>query len=120
MQGIATMLNCCCGVDVHKDMIEACIISGIDDAIIFRKQFSTFQSDLQEFVSWLYENECYHIAMESTGVYWMPVYEAIEDYSPYYENILVINAHHFKNTLYLEAYCARSNHCNEQSCGTQT
>ena len=97
MQGIATTLNCCCGIDVHKDMIEACIISGIDDAVIFRKQFSTFQSDLQEFVSWLYKNDCYHIAMESTGVYWIPVYEAIEDLSPYYENILVINAHHFKN-----------------------
>ena len=77
MQGIAATLNCCCGIDVHKDMIEACIISGIDDAVIFRKQFSTFQSDLQEFVSWLYKNDCYHIAMESTGVYWIPVYEAI-------------------------------------------
>ncbi len=97
MQEIQPILNCCCGVDVHRDMIEACIISGTDDAIIFRKQFSTFQSELQEFVSWLYENDCYHIAMESTGVYWIPVYEAIEDFSPYYENIHVINAHHFKN-----------------------
>jgi len=78
-------------------MIEACIISGTDDAVIFRKQFSTLQSELQEFVSWLYENDCYHIAMESTGVYWLPVYEAIEDFSKYYEKILVVNAQHFKN-----------------------
>lgn len=97
MQDIQPILNCCCGVDVHKNMIEACIINGTDEAIIIRKQFSTFQSELQEFVLWLYENDCYHIAMESTGVYWIPVYEAIEDFSPYYENIHVINAHHFKN-----------------------
>ena len=38
MQEIQPILNCCCGVDVHKDMIEACIISGTDDTIIFRKQ----------------------------------------------------------------------------------
>ena len=35
--------------------------------------------------------------MESTGVYWRPVYEAIEEYSPYYESIIVANAHHMRN-----------------------
>ncbi len=39
----------------------------------------------------------YHIAMESTGVYWRPVYEAIEEFSPYYEHIIVANAHNMRN-----------------------
>ena len=91
------ILECCCGVDVHKDMIEACIIQGIKQPNIIRQQFSTIPSDLKEFVQWLYDNDCYHIAMESTGVYWKPVYECIEEFSPYYENIIVANAHHMRN-----------------------
>ena len=91
------ILECCCGVDVHKDMIEACIIKGLENPQFIRMQFSTFPSSLKDFVEWLYKNDCYHIAMESTGVYWRPVYEAIEANSPYYENIVVANAHNMRN-----------------------
>ena len=91
------ILECCCGVDVHRDMIEACIIKGVEAPQIISKRFSTIPSDLKEFTAWLYENDCYHVAMESTGVYWRPVYEAIEDFSVYYENIIVANAHHMRN-----------------------
>ena len=94
---LGPILECCCGVDVHKNMIEACIIKGIKEPEYIRKRFSTFQNELIEFVNWLYENDCFHIAMESTGVYWRPVYEAIEEFSPYYENIIVANAHHMRN-----------------------
>lgn len=91
------ILECCCGVDVHKDMIEACIIQGIENPKFIRQQFSTIPKELQEFVGWLYDNDCYHIAMESTGVYWKPIYESIEEFSPYYESIIVANAHHMRN-----------------------
>lgn len=91
------ILECCCGVDVHRDMIEACILKGVESPQIISKQFSTLPSDLKEFTEWLYENDCYHVAMESTGVYWRPVYEAIEDFSVYYESIIVANAHHMRN-----------------------
>ena len=91
------ILECCCGVDVHKDMIEACIIKGLENPQFIRMQFSTFPNSLKDFVGWLYNNDCYHIAMESTGVYWRPVYEAIEANSPYYENIIVANAHNMRN-----------------------
>lgn len=91
------ILECCCGVDVHKDMIEACIIKGLENPEFIRMQFSTFPSSLKDFVEWLFKNDCYHIAMESTGVYWRPVYEAIEANSPYYENIVVANAHNMRN-----------------------
>ena len=91
------IIECCCGVDVHKEMIEACIIKGVDSPTFIREKFSTFQNDLQRFVHWLYDNDCYNIAMESTGIYWRPVYEAIEEYSIYYETILVANAHNMRN-----------------------
>ena len=91
------ILECCCGVDVHKDMIEACIIKGLDNPEFIRMQFSTYPSSLKNFVNWLFENDCFHIAMESTGVYWRPIYEAIEANSPYYENIIVANAHNMRN-----------------------
>ena len=57
------ILECCCGVDVHKDMIEACIIKGLENTEYIRKQFSTFPNSLKEFAEWLYKNDCYHIAM---------------------------------------------------------
>ena len=92
------LLFCCCGVDVHNDMIEACILKGLsDEPQTIRKQFSTLTSDLENFVEWLDSNECYQIAMESTGVYWRPVYECIENNSNYFERILVVNARHMKN-----------------------
>ena len=91
------ILECCCGVDVHKDMIEACIIKGVDNPSFIRMQFKAFPYELQAFVQWLYDNDCYHIGMESTGVYWRPVYEAIEEFSPYYESIIVANAHNMRN-----------------------
>lgn len=91
------MLHCCCGVDVHKDMIEACIIRGVDHPEFIRSQFSTLPAGLRDFVRWLFAEDCYHVAMESTGVYWKPVYEAIEEFSEYYENIMVVNARHMRN-----------------------
>ena len=91
------ILECCCGIDVHRDMIEACIIKGIEEPVLMRETFSTYPHELKRFVEWLYANNCYHVAMESTGVYWRPVYEAIEEFSPYYEHIIVANAHHMRN-----------------------
>ncbi|HEX3030303.1 MAG TPA: IS110 family transposase [Clostridia bacterium] len=58
---------------------------------------SPTQSDLRNFVIWLSDNNCFHIAMESTGVYWRPVYEVIEEHAPHYEQLIVVNAHHMRN-----------------------
>ena len=41
------ILECCCGVDVHKDMIEACIIKGLENTEYIRMQFSTFPNSLK-------------------------------------------------------------------------
>lgn len=92
------LLDCCCGADVHRDKIEACILKGRKKKPeVIRAQFKTTRNDLKAFVSWLYENGCFHIAMESTGVYWRPVYEAIEDYAKSYEQLVVVNAQHMHN-----------------------
>lgn len=93
-----TILDCCCGIDVHRDIVEACILHGdanTPDAI--RGSFETTQTGLSALVVWLFEHDCYQVAMESTGVYWYPVYEAIEEQSKYCERIMVVNAQHMRN-----------------------
>jgi len=92
------LLECCCGIDVHRDMVEVCILKGLsDEPQIIRSQFKTTKSELVKLADFLFCNDCFHISMESTGVYWRPVYEAIEDHSQYYENMFVVNAHHMRN-----------------------
>ena len=91
------IMDSCCGIDVHKDMIEACIVDEFFHPKKLQKQFQTTPSALQEFVLWLQENECRYVAMESTGVYWRPVYEAIETFFGDQCSIFVANAHEVKN-----------------------
>ena len=91
------LLDCCCGVDVHDEIIEACVLKGlVDEPETFHMQFGTKPSDLKQFAAFLTEHKCTVVAMESTGVYWRPVYEAIEDNCPLVINIVVANAAHMK------------------------
>jgi len=92
------LLYCCCGVDVHDEIIESCILKGFEDEPeIIRKQFQTKPSNLKDFAMHLMEHECFNVSMESTGVFWRPVYEAIEDYCEHFDRIIVTNAAHMKN-----------------------
>lgn len=93
------LLDCCCGLDIHKEVIVACILKGSaeEEPIAIRAEFKAIQSDLQAMCSWLLENECFNVAMESTGVYWRPVYEACEQYLTDYQCLMVVNAHHMRN-----------------------
>ena len=61
----------CCGLDVHKNVIVATIVTTNKDGIseYLQKSFSTINSDIQRFHNWLIENNCYHVCMESTGKY---------------------------------------------------
>jgi len=70
----------CCGVDVHKTFIIATIIKteGITPKYA-RKRFSTFNNDILRFKQWLLDNDCRDVCMESTGKYWVPVYNLLED-----------------------------------------
>ena len=70
----------CCGLDVHKNVIVATIVKtnslGISEYI--QKSFSTINSDIQKFHDWLIENNCYYVCMESTGKYWIPIFNYLE------------------------------------------
>lgn len=70
----------CCGLDVHKNVIVATIVktnsSGISEYV--QKSFSTINSDIQKFHDWLIENNCYYVCMESTGKYWIPIFNYLE------------------------------------------
>ena len=92
------LMECCCGLDVHKDMVEACIIQGwLEDPTMHREQFGTSGKELSRLVDWLEGHECYYIAMESTGIYWRRVYETIEEEAERVDCLLVVNARHMRN-----------------------
>jgi transposase len=92
------LLTCCCGIDVHDEMIETCILKGDgDEPEIIRAQFATIPSTLKEFAAHLTEHGCSTVAMESTGVFWRPIYEIIEDECECVHDIVVTNAAHMSN-----------------------
>lgn len=70
----------CCGVDVHKDFLVATLITskGITPHYS-KKRFSTFNNSILQFKQWLIDNNCCDVCMESTGKYWVPVYNLLED-----------------------------------------
>ena len=78
-----------CGVDVHKSFIVAVICDSTSITPKYsRKRFSTFNNDLIRFRNWLLENDCQNVCMESTGKYYIPVYNALESYI---SNVVVAN-----------------------------
>ena len=90
------ILECSCGLDVHEEMIEACILkTGAKTA--YRAKFGCTSIELDRLCEWINSHGCKDIAMESTGVYWMPVYARIEEKCPDYHSLLVINAYEIKN-----------------------
>jgi len=70
----------CCGVDVHKNFIVACIASTNDKGVTTyqTKRFSTYTKNLREFSDWLAANNCKDVCMESTGKYWQPLWNVLE------------------------------------------
>ncbi len=73
--------NTCCGIDVHKKFLVATIIKTTDgiQPSYQKQRFSTFNSDIRRFKQWLLDNNCLDVCMESTGKYWIPVFNLLED-----------------------------------------
>ena len=87
--------HCCCGIDVHKKTVVACILTVSENGeyVDSIKTFSTMTSDLEKLRDWLKEQHCEKIAMESTGIYWIPVFNVLEkDFK-----IILSNARQIKN-----------------------
>jgi transposase len=83
----------CCGLDVHKETVAACVM--IREGEKVQKEIRTFRtmtSDLLVLHDWLLAHRVTHVAMESTGVYWKPVFNLLEGSF----EVLLVNASHIK------------------------
>jgi transposase len=84
----------CCGVDVHKKTITACVLirdaAGDDQQEI--RRFGTMTRDSLALADWLHSSQVTHVAMESTGVYWKPVWNILEGQF----EVVLVNAQHIK------------------------
>jgi len=85
----------CCGLDVHKATVVACVRLVIDGKIVKEtRTFATTTAGLLALSEWLTETKCTHVAMEATGVYWKPVWHILSDGDL---ELVLANASHIKN-----------------------
>lgn len=78
----------CCGIDVHAKMLVVCLILANGEKKI--RTFSTMTDELLQLRDWLVAAQCTHVAIESTGVYWKPVFNILEDAL----TVILINPEH--------------------------
>ena len=89
------MHKCCAGLDVHKNVIIACVRLTLGRKVEREcRTFDTTTTGLLALLSWLSASGCTHVAMEATGVYWKPVWNILSDGS---FELIVANAAHIKN-----------------------
>lgn len=94
-RGLLGVVNeICCGLDVHKQVIVACMLYVKADGEEGReiREFGTFTDDLVRLLEWIESYGCSIVAMESTGIYWRPVYNILEQYI----TVVLSNARHIK------------------------
>src|SRR5437762_3147054 len=84
----------CCGLDIHKQLVVACLLTPGAGAQPTKeiRTFGTMTADLLALADWLAAAGCTHVAMESSGVYWKPIYNLLEDQF----TLLLVNAQHIK------------------------
>jgi hypothetical protein len=80
----------CCGLDVHKKRVVACVVTPEGQET---HTFSAMTQGLLGLADWLVEGQITHVAMESSGVFWKPVYNLLEGLDL---TLLVVNARHIK------------------------
>ena len=84
----------CAGIDIHKKMVVVCVImlNAAGQRVKEIRSFRTTTAGLLELRDWLQTTGCTHVAMESTGVYWRPVWNLLEGAF----ELLLVNAQHIK------------------------
>lgn len=84
----------CCGLDVHQKTVTACLLAGAlnQPPSESLRTFATTTKGLLELRDWLEEHDCSHVAIESTGIYWRPVFHILEDTT----TVLLVNAYHMR------------------------
>ena len=90
------ILSRCCGLDVHKSKVTACMLVGDLNEQPQKeiREFGTMTKDIHELAKWLKANGVKDVAMESTGVYWKPIFNILECE---YVDVVLANAQHIKN-----------------------
>ncbi len=88
------LYRCCAGLDVHKRTVVACLLRAAEGGRRSKelRTFGTTTADLLALADWLRAAGCTHVAMESTGVFWKPVYNLLEGQCA----LLVANAQHIR------------------------
>src|SRR5712691_127983 len=89
MGAVSVTYSSCAGLDIHKKTVVACVITPELEEI---RTFGTMTKDLLALSDWLRQQGVTHVAMESTGVYWQPVWNILEDSF----ELLLVNAQHIK------------------------
>ena len=84
----------CCGLDIHKKFVVACLLTTSPDGAVHKevRTYSAMTNELLALVDWLREAACGPVVMESTGSYWRPVFNLLEEQC----DVLVVNAYHVK------------------------
>ena len=83
----------CCGLDVHKKSISACVIIREHGKVEkLERRFGTFTQELEDMAEWLAEHHVSHVVMEATGVYWKPVWNVLEGSF----DLMLVNPQHIK------------------------
>ena len=80
-----------CGLDVHKDSVFACILN--ENGVIFQEKFGVLTPELEQLAAALQEHGVSEVCMESTSIYWMPVWRVLE---PYVAEIKLVNPYFIK------------------------
>jgi len=89
------ILDRCCGIDVHQESLTACIMKGSGKKMYKEvREFATFTDGIQALGAWLKEHGVTRAAIESTGVYWKPIFNVLAEEG---FDLLLVNAKHVKN-----------------------
>lgn len=80
-----------CGLDVHKDSVFACILN--ENGVIFQEKFGVLTPELEQLAAALQEHDVSEVCMESTSIYWMPVWRVLE---PYVSDLKLVNPYFIK------------------------
>ena len=92
---ISPILKRCCGLDVHKDSITATLLKEGSKGKIIKavKEFGTFKEDVLKMKQWLIKEKCEAVGMESTGIFWSPIYDTLHEEL----KVSLVNARTIKN-----------------------
>jgi transposase len=95
---VDVIIECCAGLDVHQATVVACALTSgtsVGRPVKATRTFGTTREELVSLVDWLKAQDITHAGMEATGVYWMPVFAALEASDAI--KPIVVNACHVKN-----------------------